>query len=171
MGVKHAGIFMQLVHQRDGKINDAVNGDVSSQLHKDLNGKDDEDDGTLKQNDDIERSTSAIHEPKVERRPFDEKLLESVVDSSEIHDPKPKETPIPNSRHNTPPNLRPFLAPAPTRLAGLGRGALLLEPAHRVVQSPASEYVYDKVISELCSTEQQVCIGMFKSEVVIFHTF
>ncbi|GJY94447.1 hypothetical protein Tco_0510808, partial [Tanacetum coccineum] len=125
---------------------DAVNGDVSSQLHKDLNGKDDEDDGTLKQNDDIKSttndllnaqndqkveqneevvpksfnpssgSTSASHEPKVERRPFDDKLSESVVDSSEIRkpvtptpvpdpkdDPKPKETPIPNSRHDTPP--------------------------------------------------------------------
>ncbi|GKG65023.1 hypothetical protein Tco_0667655, partial [Tanacetum coccineum] len=40
------------VTQPDGEINYAVNGDVSSQLHEDLNGKDNEDDGTVKHNDD-----------------------------------------------------------------------------------------------------------------------
>ncbi|GJV36526.1 hypothetical protein Tco_1409003 [Tanacetum coccineum] len=42
----------------DGKINYAVNGDVSSQLHEDLNGKDNEDDGTVKHNDDIKSTTN-----------------------------------------------------------------------------------------------------------------
>ncbi|GJS54662.1 hypothetical protein Tco_0628024 [Tanacetum coccineum] len=100
------------ITQPDGEINYAVNEDVSSQLYEDLNGKDNEDDGTVKQNDDIESTTNdllnaqidqkveqneevvpksfnpssgstyAIHEPKVERRPFDEKLSESVADSS-----------------------------------------------------------------------------------------
>ncbi|GKG55065.1 hypothetical protein Tco_0563052, partial [Tanacetum coccineum] len=34
--------------------------------------------------------------------------------------------------------MRPFLAPVPTRPAGLGRGAPLLEPAHHVAQSQAN---------------------------------
>ncbi|PWA51692.1 AIG1-like protein [Artemisia annua] len=196
--------------QPDGEISGEVNGDVSSQLHEDVNGNDtlvtdDKDDDSVKQNDEVESTTNdllnvqnepkveqneevvpksfepssgstAIHEPEVERRPsFDDKLSESVADSSEIReqkddkplnkepesrpvigvsstaksvtptpvpnpkdDPKPKETPTPNSRPNTTPTLRPFLAPAPTRPAGLGRGAPLLEPAQRVVQSQAN---------------------------------
>ncbi|GJW58003.1 integrase, catalytic region, zinc finger, CCHC-type containing protein [Tanacetum coccineum] len=112
------------VTQTNGEINYAVNGDVSSQLHEDLNGKDNEDDGTVKHNDDIESttndqlnaqidqkveqneevvpkcfnpsygSTSAIHKPKVERRPFDDKLSESVADSSEIREHKYDDKPL-----------------------------------------------------------------------------
>ncbi|GJS46880.1 hypothetical protein Tco_0597001 [Tanacetum coccineum] len=89
------------VTQPDSEINYAVNGDVSSQLHEDLNGKDNEYDGTVKHNDDIEsttndqlNATSAIHEPKVERRPFDDKLSESVADSSEIREQKYDDKPL-----------------------------------------------------------------------------
>ncbi|GJW94022.1 translocase of chloroplast 120, chloroplastic-like protein [Tanacetum coccineum] len=141
-----------ITEQPDGEISGEVNGD---QLHEDMNGKD-----VLKveQNEEVvpkhfKPSSSAIHEPEVERQPsFDDKVSESVADSSKIReqndedkplnkelesrpvigvslstaksvaptpiavpnykdDPKPKETPTPNSRPNTPPTLRPFLAP------------------------------------------------------------
>ncbi|GKE39438.1 hypothetical protein Tco_1462843, partial [Tanacetum coccineum] len=101
-----------------------LNEDVSSQLHEDLNGKDNEDDGTVKHNDDIESttndqlnaqidqkveqneevvpkcfnpssgSTSTIYEPKVERRPFDDKLSESVADSFKIRERKYDDKPL-----------------------------------------------------------------------------
>ncbi|GJT66471.1 translocase of chloroplast 120, chloroplastic-like protein [Tanacetum coccineum] len=215
--------------QPDGEISGEVNGD---QLHEDVNGKDalvtdDNDDDSVKQNDEVESTTndplnaqnekkveqnkevvpkrfkpssSAIHEPEVERQPsFDDKVSESAADSSEIReqkdedkplnkepesipvigvslstaksvaptptavpnpkdDPKPKETPTPNSRPNTPPTLRPFLAPVLTRPAGLGRGAPLLEPAHRVAQSQANGNVsppQNQVIDEPTNGEAE----------------
>ncbi|GJW50928.1 translocase of chloroplast 120, chloroplastic [Tanacetum coccineum] len=215
--------------QPDGEISGEVNGD---QLHEDVNGKDalvtdDNDDDSVKQNDEVESTTndllnaqneqkveqnkevvpkrftassSAIHEPEVERQPsFDDKVSESVADSSEIReqkdednplnkepesrpvigvslstaksvaptptavpnpkdDPKPKETPTPNSRPNTPPTLRPFLAPVLTRPAGLGRGAPLLEPAHLVAQSQANGNVsppQNQVIDEPTNGEAE----------------
>ncbi|KAJ9549379.1 LOW QUALITY PROTEIN: hypothetical protein OSB04_021922 [Centaurea solstitialis] len=49
------------------------------------------------------------------------------------HDP-PNQSPIPNSKPTTTPTPAPSPAP-PARPAGLGSGAPLLEPAHRVVQS------------------------------------
>ncbi|GJV49208.1 translocase of chloroplast 120, chloroplastic-like protein [Tanacetum coccineum] len=126
-------------------------------------------------------SSSAIHETEVERQPsFDDKVSESIADSSEIREQKDEDkplnkepesrpvigvslstaksvapthtavpnlkddpklnrsTPTPYFQSNTPPTLRPFLAPVLTRPAGIGRSAPLLEPAHRVAQSKAN---------------------------------
>lgn len=52
------------------------------------------------------------------------------------HDSKPNESPVPNSKPTTAPTPAP--SPALARPAGLGSGAPLLEPAHRVVQSQAN---------------------------------
>nr|GEV33174.1 translocase of chloroplast 120, chloroplastic-like [Tanacetum cinerariifolium] len=210
-----------------GEVNGDVSSQLNEDVNGKDKVTDDKDDDSVNQNDEVESTTNhlfnalneqkveqneevvpesfkpssgstAIHEPEVERRSsFDDKVSESVADSSEIReqkdedkplnkepesrpvigvslstaksvtptpvpnpkdDPKPKETPAPNSRPNTPPTLRPFLAPVPTRPAGLGRGAPLLEPAHRAAQSQANGNVsppQNQVIDEPTNGEAE----------------
>ncbi|GJW43892.1 hypothetical protein Tco_0072691 [Tanacetum coccineum] len=83
--------------QPDGEISGEVNGD---QLHEDVNGKDalvlminDDDSQVVPKR--FKPSSSAIHEPEVERQPsFDDKVSESVADSSEIREQKDEDKPL-----------------------------------------------------------------------------
>ncbi|MFS8016167.1 putative small monomeric GTPase [Helianthus anomalus] len=73
-----------------------------------------------------------------ESRPVVGVSLSTPKSATPKHDSKPNQSPIPNSKPTTAP--APVGAPstASTRPAGLGSGAPLLEPAHRVVQSQRS---------------------------------
>ncbi|KAI3728923.1 hypothetical protein L6452_17568 [Arctium lappa] len=71
------------------------------------------------------------------------------------HDP-PNQSPIPNSKPTTAPTPAP--SPAPRRPAGLGSGAPLLEPAHRVVQSQVNgnaSPLHNQVIDEPTNGEAE----------------
>ncbi|XP_024993753.1 translocase of chloroplast 120, chloroplastic-like [Cynara cardunculus var. scolymus] len=71
------------------------------------------------------------------------------------HDP-PNQSPIPNSKLTTVPTPAP--SQPPTRPAGLGSGAPLLEPAHRVVQSQVNGNVsplQNQVIDEPTNGEAE----------------
>ncbi|XP_022011904.1 translocase of chloroplast 120, chloroplastic isoform X2 [Helianthus annuus] len=73
-----------------------------------------------------------------ESRPVVGVSLSTSKSATPKHDSKPNQSPIPNSKPTTAP--APVAAPSTTstRPAGLGSGAPLLEPAHRVVQSQRS---------------------------------
>ncbi|GJV00943.1 translocase of chloroplast 120, chloroplastic-like protein [Tanacetum coccineum] len=174
----------------DGEISGEVNGD---QLHEDVNGKDalvtdDNDDDSVKQNDEVESTTndllnaqnekkveqneevvpkrfkpssSAIHEPEVERQPsFDDKVSESVADSSEIREQKDEDKPL-NKEPESIPVIGVSLSRAnlsihPHRV--LRPCAPLLEPAHRVAQSQANGNVsppHNQVIDEPTNGEAE----------------
>ncbi|KAJ0693081.1 putative small monomeric GTPase [Helianthus annuus] len=73
-----------------------------------------------------------------ESRPVVGVSLSTPKSAAPKHDSKPNQSPIPNSKPTTAP--APVAAPSTTstRPAGLGSGAPLLEPTHRVVQSQRS---------------------------------
>ncbi|GJZ15874.1 hypothetical protein Tco_0551551 [Tanacetum coccineum] len=85
------------VTQPDGTVNH--NDDIKSTTNDQLNEQIDQ---KVEQNEEVvpkcfnpsSRSTSAIHEPKVERRPFDDKLSELVDDSSKIREQKYDDKPL-----------------------------------------------------------------------------
>ncbi|GJS72917.1 translocase of chloroplast 120, chloroplastic-like protein [Tanacetum coccineum] len=91
---KKAAHISLITEQLDGEISGEVNGD---QLHEDMNGKD-----VLKveQNEEVvpkrfKPSSSAIHEPEVERQPsFDDKVSESVANSSKIREQNDEDKPL-----------------------------------------------------------------------------
>ncbi|GKC85082.1 translocase of chloroplast 120, chloroplastic-like protein, partial [Tanacetum coccineum] len=120
--------------QPDGEISGEVNGDQLHEdvNGKDALVTDDNDDESVKQNDKVESTTndllnvqnehkveqneevvlkrfkpssSAIHEPEVERQPsFDDKVSESVADSSKIREQKDEDKPL-----NKEPESRPVI--------------------------------------------------------------
>ncbi|GJT08714.1 translocase of chloroplast 120, chloroplastic-like protein [Tanacetum coccineum] len=168
---------------RTFKVADQPHEDVNG---KDALVTDDKDDDSVKQNDkemkishfsESVADSSEIREQKDEDKPFNKEPESRPVIGVSLStakcvaptptptpvpnpkdDPKPKETPTPNSRPNPPPTLRPFLAPVPTRPAGLGRGAPLLEPARRVAQSQANRNVsppQNQVIDEPTNSEDE----------------
>ncbi|GJU45562.1 translocase of chloroplast 120, chloroplastic-like protein [Tanacetum coccineum] len=166
---------------RTFKVADQLHEDVNG---KDALVTDEKDDDSVKQNDkkmkishfsESVADSSQIREQKDEDKPLNKEpesrpvigvslsTAKSVTPTptpvpNPKDDPKPKETPTPNSRPNTPPTLRPFLAPVLTRPAGLGRGAPLLEPAHRVAQSQANGNVsppQNQVIDEPTNGEAE----------------
>lgn len=127
--------------ETDGEIGVEVNGDVPSQLDEyEILATEDEDyDSTMSQKEKVESSANEFlnmqKELKTEQiQEEKQKSLDPVIGVSlsteKPANPNPKPDPKP-----TIPAPTPTPPPAQTRPAGLGNGAPLLEPAHRVVQS------------------------------------